>query len=247
MMPHAKLPAMPSASTICAPAAERRRHAGGRAHRAEDRGRMEAGLVHRLRHHQAEPAHGLDPDRDAEQRRGAVRRCRSQAASTAGTTTAPACTGPPSKVSSKSSPCAAVPLTKAAPAALIGPGMADRGAAAVVVPAGERGLDVVLVARGDAEADDVDQQILAFAAHGGGQLAPASSAAMRSASCSATEILGRSAFMGIQSGEASRFSALRNRRRRIPASCWRALTTAEGDDQHEEAEHRDGARGRRFR
>ncbi len=45
--------------------------------------------------------------------------CRSQAASTAGTITAPACTGPPSKVSSKSSPCAAVPLTKAAPAALI--------------------------------------------------------------------------------------------------------------------------------
>ncbi len=44
--------------------------------------------------------------------------CRSQAASTAGTITAPACTGPPSKVSSKSSPCAAVPLTKAAPAAL---------------------------------------------------------------------------------------------------------------------------------
>ncbi len=45
--------------------------------------------------------------------------CRSQAASTAGTITAPACTGPPSKVSSKSSPCAAVPLTKAAPAAVM--------------------------------------------------------------------------------------------------------------------------------
>ena len=43
---------------------------------------------------------------------------RSPTASTAGTITAPACTGPPSKVSSKSSPCAAVPLTKAAPAAL---------------------------------------------------------------------------------------------------------------------------------
>jgi hypothetical protein len=42
---------------------------------------------------------------------------RSAAASTAGTTTAPACTGPPSKVSSKSSPCAAVPLISAASAA----------------------------------------------------------------------------------------------------------------------------------
>ena len=44
----------------------------------------------------------------------------SAAASTAGTMTAPACTGPPSKVSSKSSPWAAVPLTNAAPAALSG-------------------------------------------------------------------------------------------------------------------------------
>src|SRR2546425_2528323 len=42
----------------------------------------------------------------------------SETARTAGTITAPACTGPPSNVSSKSSPCAAVPLTKAAPAAL---------------------------------------------------------------------------------------------------------------------------------
>src|SRR5205807_6956397 len=44
-------------------------------------------------------------------------------------------------------------------------GMADRGTNALVVPAGERGLDVVLVARGDAEADHVDQQVLAFAAY----------------------------------------------------------------------------------
>ncbi len=37
------------------------------------------------------------------------------APNTAGTTTAPAYTGPPSKVSSKSAPCAAVPLTKRCP------------------------------------------------------------------------------------------------------------------------------------
>ncbi len=43
---------------------------------------------------------------------------RSHAARTAGTTTAPAWTGPPSNVSSKSSPCAAVPLIIAALAAL---------------------------------------------------------------------------------------------------------------------------------
>src|SRR5262245_4948312 len=75
--------------------------------------------------------------------------------------TAPACTGPPSKVSSKSSPCAAVPLTKAARAAR----MTDRGAGAFFVPAGQCCLDVIRVAGGQAEADDVDEQILAFAAH----------------------------------------------------------------------------------
>ena len=48
---------------------------------------------------------------------GPAMRWRSAAASTAGTTTAPAWTGPPSNVSSKSSPCAAVPFTNAAPAA----------------------------------------------------------------------------------------------------------------------------------
>jgi len=44
-------------------------------------------------------------------------RKRSHAASTAGTMTAPLCTGPPSKVSSKSSPCAAVPAIIAASSA----------------------------------------------------------------------------------------------------------------------------------
>ena len=99
---------------------ERGPDAGCRAHGAEHGGGVEAGLVHELRRHEAEPAQRLDPDRNAEQRRLPVDRCRSHAASTAGTITAPACTGPPSKVSSKSSPCAAVPLTKAAPAALSG-------------------------------------------------------------------------------------------------------------------------------
>ena len=41
--------------------------------------------------------------------------------------------------------------------------MPDRRARAVIVAAGERAADIVLVARGDAEADDVDQKILAFA------------------------------------------------------------------------------------
>ena len=40
--------------------------------------------------------------------------------------------------------------------------VADRRARPVVVPAVERAFDIILVARGDAEADHVDQQILAF-------------------------------------------------------------------------------------
>ena len=46
-------------------------------------------------------------------------------------------------------------------------GMADRRAGPVIVAAGERALDIVLVARGDAKPDDVDQQILAFRPHRG--------------------------------------------------------------------------------
>ena len=52
---------------------ERRADAGRRAHGAEHGGGMEAGLVHELRRHQAEPAQHLDADRDAEQRRLTVR------------------------------------------------------------------------------------------------------------------------------------------------------------------------------
>ncbi len=90
--------------------------------------------------------------------------CRSQAASTAGTMTAPAWTGPPSNVSSKSSPWIAVPLTSAAaaadsvrawPIAVHGPSSSQ--------PASDD-LDVILIARGDGETDDVDQKLHAFLA-----------------------------------------------------------------------------------
>ena len=52
---------------------ERGRDAGRRAHRAEHRGRVEARLVHGLRHHGAETAQHLDANRDALQRRRAIR------------------------------------------------------------------------------------------------------------------------------------------------------------------------------
>ena len=52
--------------------AERRADTGGRAHRAEDRGRMKAGLVDGLRHHEAQPAQHFGADRDPDQRHPAV-------------------------------------------------------------------------------------------------------------------------------------------------------------------------------
>ena len=45
-------------------------------------------------------------------------------------------------------------------------GVADRGARPVVVAGGEHGFHVIFVAGGNGETDDVDQQFLAFGAHG---------------------------------------------------------------------------------
>ena len=46
---------------------------GGRAHRAEDRGRVETGLVDSLRHHEAQPAQYFGADGDPDQRHAAIR------------------------------------------------------------------------------------------------------------------------------------------------------------------------------
>ena len=48
-------------------------------------------------------------------------------------------------------------------------GVADRRARPLVIAAGERDLDVILIARGDCETDDVDQKLHAFLPHGRGQ------------------------------------------------------------------------------
>ena len=77
---------------------------------------------------------------------------RSHAASTAGTTTAPLCTGPPSNVSSKSSPCAAVPLSERRVLGAKRLRVTDRRARAAGVERALHRLDVVGPARGDAQA-----------------------------------------------------------------------------------------------
>ena len=53
--------------------AKRCADAGGRAHRAEHRGRMETGLVNGLRHHEAQPAQHFGADCDPDQRHATVR------------------------------------------------------------------------------------------------------------------------------------------------------------------------------
>ncbi len=149
--------------------AQRGADAGGGAHHAENRGRMEAGLVHRLRHHGRKPAHRLGADRDAEQRRGAVRlvalagRQHRRHHHRAGMHRA-ALEGVVEILAMRRGAVDESGAGRAQRAAV-----ADRRARPVVVEAGKRGFDVILVARGDAKTDHVDQQVLAFGADGGRQ------------------------------------------------------------------------------
>ena len=151
--------------------AQRGADAGGRAHRAEDRGRMKAGLVYRLRHHEAQAAKHLGADSNPDQRHPSVgimplaggqhrrhdHRAGMHRAAFKGIVKILAMRGRAVDESgARRVQRARVP---------------DRRARPVIVAARERALDVVLVARGDAEPDDVDQQILAFARGRGRQRA----------------------------------------------------------------------------
>ena len=134
-----------------------------------------------------------------------------------------------------------MPLTKAAPAALKRARVADGGAGPVVVPAGERGRDVVVVARGDAEPDHVDQQVLAFAR------TRRQAAAPHRAPIAASPT-------GFGDGDFRQFSVHGSRQRVAQARTLAETGDAvdgdddgEGDDQHDQAEHRDGAEIARIR
>ena len=143
--------------------AERRADAGGGPHRAENRGRMKARLVHGLRHHEAQTAKHFGADRDPDQRHAAVG-------------IVPLAGGEHRRhdhgAGMHRAALERVVKILAMRRGAVDEGrargrqhahMADRGANAVVVAALERARDIVLVARGDAETDDVDQQVLAFA------------------------------------------------------------------------------------
>ena len=143
--------------------AERGADTRGRAHRAKDRGRMEAGLVHRLGHDEAEAAQHLGADRNTDQRHAAVR-----IVPLAGREHGRHDDGPGMHGATLERVVEILAMRGGA----VDEGrarrgqharMADRGAATVIVRAAEAAANIILVARGDTEPDHVDQQILAFA------------------------------------------------------------------------------------
>jgi hypothetical protein len=148
---------------------ERRADAGRRAHGPEDRGRVKARLVHGLRHHHAEPADHLSADGDAQQRRAPIgivalasrqHRRYDHRAGMHG----PALERVVEILAVRGGAVDEGGSRRAHRAC-----MSDGSASPLLVPARKRRLDVVLVARGETEPDDVDGQILALAAHGRGQ------------------------------------------------------------------------------
>ena len=157
---------MPSASVSClAIEPERRADAGGRGHGAEHGRRVEARLVHRLRHDQAQPANRFHADGNAEKRRGARKLLllgggKHSRHDDGARMHRPALEG---VVEVLAMGGRAVDERRAGGAERLR--VADGGRRAGVRPGGERGFDVVGAARDDAQADDIDQQPLAGLAH----------------------------------------------------------------------------------
>jgi hypothetical protein len=149
--------------------AERRANAGRRPHRAKNRGGVKAGLVHRLRHHHAQPAQHLAADRDADQRHAAVgimffargQYCGHQH----GAGMHRAALERVVEILAMRRGSVDEGSTRGGQRARV----ADRRAGAVIVTTCERAFDVVLIARGDTQPGHVDQQVLAFARRLGGQ------------------------------------------------------------------------------
>src|SRR4029077_5907859 len=136
-----------------------------RAHRTEHGGRVKACFVHRLRHHEAEPAQHLDAYRGAAQRFGAV-----PVVPLAGREHRRHHHGAGMHRPAFEGVVGILAMRRGAVDQRRAPGtqrarMADRGARPVIVAGCERRLHVILAARGHAEADHVDGEIDAFFAH----------------------------------------------------------------------------------
>ena len=139
--------------------------AGRGAHRAEHGGGMKSGFVGERRRNERQPAHRLDADSEAEQRRFAV--------------AAVALAGREHRRHDDGAGMDRAALERIVEILAVDGGavderrggggqrarMADRGARPVIVAGGERAFHIIFVARGHGEPDHVDQQLFAFAPH----------------------------------------------------------------------------------
>src|SRR6476620_3679743 len=138
----------------------------GRAHNAENGGRMEPGLVHGLRHHGAQAAHDFRTNRNAEHGGRAVRPVPFASRQDRWHDDRAGMDGPTFEGVVEVLAVRGGAIDEGRARGAESTRMADGGAGTLIVAPAKCGLDVVLVASGHAEAGDVDQQILAFLPHG---------------------------------------------------------------------------------
>ncbi len=143
--------------------AEGRADTSGRAHRTEHGGGVKACFVDSLRHHETETAQHFGADRDPDQRHPPVRIVplagRQHRRHDHGAGMHRAALKRVVEVLAMRRDA----VDKGGARGIQRPPMPDRRARTVIVATGQCAPDIVLVARGDAETDDVDQQILALA------------------------------------------------------------------------------------
>ena len=145
---------------------ERCTDARGRPHRAEDRRWMKARFVNRLRHDETQPAQHFCADRDPDQRHSAIRIVplagREHRRHDHGAGMHRAALERVVEILAMRSRA----VDKGSAGRVQRAAMPDRRAGTVIVAACQGACNVVLVARGDTQADHVDQQVLAFAQRG---------------------------------------------------------------------------------
>ena len=146
---------------------ERRRDARGRRHGAEHRGRVKTRLVHAFGRDEAQPAHGFDAGRDADERGAAVRamplaRRQHRRHDDGAGMHRPALERVVEILAMGGGAVDESGAGGAKPA-----GVADRRARPVIVAGRKRRRHVILAARREAQADNVDRQIPAFHPHRG--------------------------------------------------------------------------------
>ena len=216
---------------------------------------MKTRLVHGLRHHHAEPTDHLGANRDAQQRRGPARIIALAGREHRRDDHRAGVHGPTLERVVEILAVRGRAVDEGGAGGAHGACMADRRARPLLVPPCKRGLDVILVARGETEPDNVDGQVLAFAAHSCGQ--PRRVQRRDPARQNLSErSRGKGIVHGIlhrpaqPEGDRVSFSGMSGVTQAGIAEAGNAIdrdNDGEGDDKHDQAEHRDGAEVSRFR